>query len=349
MSNRKLFVLGIAAGLMIIWAVGQSRVSNRPGTEPGGPVYLIQGLDPADIAGIVLGTGDNTVSLKRQQDRFVVAEKDDYPALSREINELITQCLDIKRGRLYTDDKANHKDLAVTEEDAQNVVKFYNADSSLLTGVVIGKTMEQGGGSFVRLVSSDSVYITLQRPWIKDQAVNYIDQQLISIDRDDIESVTVSGPNETYTLKAEENSGDIFLENLAPDKKLKDDVAKNVFAALTNLRFNDVRKQSTPEALNFEQKFVCRLKDSTVYTINLAQKNDKTYVACSAEFTDKIAITQKQVQDANDAELMANEARLLARDRANEFSGKHAGWLYEIADYKVPNMVKKLSELLEDK
>ena len=90
MSNRKLTILGVVAVLKIIWAAVQSRISNRPKTEAAGPRYLIQGLDPAGIGSIVLGSAENTVTLKRTGGHFVVSEKDNYPADASQINELIT-------------------------------------------------------------------------------------------------------------------------------------------------------------------------------------------------------------------------------------------------------------------
>jgi len=349
MSNKKLIILSIAAGLMIVWAVAQSRISNRLKPESGKPTYLVQGLNPDDIDSIVLGTGEDKISLKRQGKLFVVANKDNYPAVTSKVNKLITKCLDIKTGEVYTEDKANHKDLGVTEEDAERTVKFLKADSSLLTGVVIGKTRDQGVGNYVRLISDNKVYITPERPWFSGRAMDYIDQELISINRDDIKSVTVSGPNEAYTLKTEQDSKNIVLEeNLPAGKRLKDSIVRSVFGVLTNLRFDDVQKESTAdENFNFDKKLVCCLQDSTVYTIKIAQLNNKTYITCDAEFTNKTPITQKEVKDANEAELKEKEARLLAQDNAKEFSVKHKGWIYKIPDYKADNMTKKLSELLE--
>jgi hypothetical protein len=349
MSNRRLIVLAIIAGLMVVWAVFQSNISNKPKTRPGSPVYLVQGLDPADIDSIVLGKADNTVTLKRQGGRFVVANKDNYPAVTAKVNELITKCLDIKTGELYTADKANHKALGVTEEDAEIVVKFFRPDSSLLTGVVMGKSKEQGQGSYVRLLSNDSVYVTMEQPWFSNSAMNYIEQELFSINRDDIESVTVNGPDEVYTLRVGDSSDDIILENLPEGKKLKNSDAKNVLFVLASLRFDDVKNESTVEdKFSFNRQFICRLKDSTVYTIKIAERDDKTYITCSAEFTDKILVTEKEVKDSNDTELKEKEARFLARDKANEFSAKNKGWIYEIPEYKAKNLTKPLFELVED-
>lgn len=346
MSDKKLTMLGIVAVLVVIWAVAQSRIANEPKVKPEAPAYLIQGLGPADIASIVLTNNDDTVTLKRRQDRFVIAEKDDYPALAGEITELLASCLDIQTTELYTEDKANHKDLGLTEEDARSVVKFFGPDSSLITGVVIGKASEQGRGTYVRLVASDKVYVASQVPWVKSRTVDYIDQKLVSIERGDIESVTVISPNEAYTLKAD--NGGISLENLPDGKKLKAGEYQGVFSALTNLTFDDVRgKSSAQEDLNFERKFICKLKDSTVYTVAIAQKNDKTYITCDADFTDKVPVTKEKTVESEE-ELKKKEAKLLARDKAAEFSSKHSGWVYEISDYKAEDMTKELSELLED-
>ena len=357
MSNKNLTILGIVAVVMVLWAVLQSRISNRPGAEPARPVYLIQGFDPSGVDSIVVGTGEAAFTLKRQQSGFVVVDKDNYPAKTSEINSLITKCLEIQTSEFVTDNPANHEDLEVTEEKARSVVKFMKADpnSSLLTGVIIGKTKELGQGSYVRLLSSDSassnkVYITSNAPWFGGGAMNYIDQELIAAKREDIESVTVSSLNGQYTLKTKEDSQDIVLDNIPAGKKLKSSDAQSVFTALTSLRFEDVKKISSDMA--FEKQYMCRLKDSTVYARRLAQKYDKTYVSCVAEFTDKTPVEKASVNQGGEVEseeeLKKKEAKLLARDNATKFTTKHQGWVYEIAEWSAKNMTKELADLIED-
>lgn len=349
MSNKKLIVLTIVAVLMVIWAVTQSRLSNAGSNQSDGPTYLVQGLDPADIEGIsLLGPAGKWVNMKRQRNHFVLSDKDDYQADTSSVNELIGACLDIKTGELYTDDKTNHKDLGVDVEDATMVVKFLRADSSVLAGVVVGRPREQAQGGFVRLISSDKVYVAIEQIWMSDDAIGYIDTQLISVDAGDIESLTVSGLD-SYTLKADESSKAIILENLPPGKKLNQSDAKDVFAAYAKLKFDDVKKQSAmKEAINFDGLVVCRLKDSSIYVIQIAQVDDKIYLLCEADFMDKAPITNQEIQDANDAELKAKEAKLLTRDKIKQFTAKHKGWVYEIDTKKAPNLLKQLSDLLED-
>jgi hypothetical protein len=99
--------------------------------------------------------------------------------------------------------------------------------------------------------------------------------------------------------------------------------------------------------LKFEKQYVCRLKDSTVYTLDVAQKDDKTYAACKAEYTDTTQVTKGSDVESEE-ELKAKEAKLLARDKAQKFTADHQAWVYEIADWKAKNLTKELSDLIED-
>ncbi|NIP28526.1 MAG: DUF4340 domain-containing protein [Phycisphaerae bacterium] len=352
MSNKNLTILGIVTILMVIWAVVQSRVSSMPRSGPEALSYLIPGLDTTGIGSIVVGTGEDSVTLKRRGRDFVVTNKDNYPAVTSTISELITTCLDIKTAELYTDESTYHEDLEVTEEKARSVVKFMTPEpnSAVLAGVVVGKSRELGEGTYVRLISddkvaSDKVYVTSNVPFIKSQATDYIEQELVSVNRDDINSVTVSYPGGDYTLKPKEGSKDITLVNIQAGKKAKSSECDSVFGALSNLRFDDVRAQST--GLLFDRRYVCKLNDSTVYTLEIAKKDDKTYVSCTAEYTGEVP--KKDMTKVEPEEVLKEkEAKLLAWEKAQKFAAKHKGWKYEIADWKAKDLTKELSELVED-
>ena len=348
MSDKKLTILGIVAVCMVTLAIVQSRISNKPRTASDKPAYLIQGLDTRDIGSIVIGVGDDEVTMKRQPGQFVVVNKDNYPAETKQINDLITKCLDIQTSQFITEKKENHEALGVKEEDARNVVKFFKLDESLLTGVIVGNNKEAGQSSYVRLANSDKVYVSPEVPLLSTGALNYMDQKIISASRDNIESAKIKSPDGEYTLKRKDDSEDVVLENIPSGKRLKANDGKSVLNALTDLRFTDVKKKSAEtEDLTFYRQYVCRLADSTVYTIQIATKDDKTYVTCHAEFTDTTPVTIKK-EGESEEELKKKEAKLLARDNAKKFNSRHQAWIYEIADWKAKNLTKELSEILED-
>ncbi|MHC4453437.1 MAG: DUF4340 domain-containing protein, partial [Planctomycetota bacterium] len=255
----------------------------------------------------------------------------------------------IKVEELFTDNPSNHKDLGVMEEDASSVIKFLKPDSDLLVGVIIGKSKDQGRGAFVRMIPGNKVYVTLERPWIKDQAMDYVNRNIVTVDRKDIESVTLNSSNETYKLKAEVDGDGIILENLPSGKMLKVNDSKSVFTALKNLMLEDVMKNPANDAeLVFKKKYVCSLKDSTVYTIKIAQKDDKTYITCHTEFTDMTPVTKEQGVVESEEELKKKEAKLLALEKVQKMSARHKNWIYEIAENDAKNLTKQVSELFEE-
>ncbi len=349
MSNKKLIILAIIAVCMVAWAIVQAHISDMTGSVLKTSAHLVQGLDPSNIDTIRLGTGDNEVDLKRSGNRFVVVNKDNYPAESADINNIISSCLDIKIEELFTDNPSNHKDLGVTEEDAVSVVKFFKPNAELLVGIIIGKAKEQGRGTFVRVIPGDKVYVTLDRPRIKDKVMDYINRNIITVDRKEIESIIVSASNESYKLKSEDGGGTIILENLPTDKNLKVGDTENVFTALNNLGFEDVMKPSgAGSSLDFIKEFVCRLKDSTLYTIKIAEKDDKTYIKCYTEFTDKTPVTKEQGVVESEEELKKKEEKLLAQEKAEKMSIRHNNWIYEISGNDAKNLTKQLSDLFEE-
>jgi len=349
MSDRKLVILFIVAVVMVILAVIQSQISTGP-AQPETPGYLITGLNTDRIGSIAIGKGDDIITLKRVGARFVVTNKDNYPAKVSEINNLLTKCQEIRWTQFITDNPANHEDLDVAEGNARGIVRFFTPEpnSTILAGVVMGKTREMGEGTYVRLLSSDKkssdkVYLAQNVPFFSSDVMDYIEQKLISCKFEDIESVTVASSSGEYTLKADPNSKEMMLENIPVGKKLKANESKNVFTALANFRFDDVRK--TTSGLLFNRKYVCRLKNTTVYTIDIARKNDETYIICDADFTDTV---ERPTKDETDEQLKEKEAKLLAWETAKDFSVKHKGWIYKIPQWNAKNMTKELSDLLED-
>jgi hypothetical protein len=325
MSNRKLGILAVVAAVMVAWAVLQSHLSRHSRVEPSGPTYLIQGLDTTAIGSIVVGQGDKAVKIARKNGRFVVVNKADYPADPKQINDLISKCLDIKRSSLYTSNPKNHEDLEVTEEKGRSVVKLLKSDGTLLTGVIIGKSEENGQGAYVRMISSDDVYLTDSAPWFRTTPIEYVKAELLALKREDVNSVTVTTPEGAYTLRPQKDGDGVLMVDLPADKTLKTSDARSVLTALTSLRFEDVNTPSAVGELSFDHQYVCRLNDSTEYTLRLAKKDGKTYLRCEAAHPD------------------------MAQEHVLKFTLQHRGWVYEVPDWKANYLTKKRADLLEDK
>jgi hypothetical protein len=346
MSHKKLVILGIVAAGMVVWAIVQSNISNRPvsrGVEAG--ANLLQGFDPAAIGSIVLQADGNVVTLSRQGDFFIVVEREKYQAKTSQINNLITSCLDIQTAELITSDKAYFAELGVSDDKPGIAVKFFKPDKSIIAGILIGKTKETHG-TYVRLVSSDKTYLSTKALWLPATAMDYIDRVLTEVKYEDIVKVSGDAPDGSYVIVKDSDKGSV-LTNIPAGKRAKTNEVQQVFSALSNpnLTFDDVIKDSGK--MKFDKTYVCQLKDSTVYTVSLASKGNKTYAKWTADFMDKSAVLKKMGIES-EAELKAKEAKLLARDKAEEFTKKTQGWIYEIPESQAKILTMKFTNLIED-
>jgi len=345
MSDKKLSILALIAAVLVFLTALQSRLMKPSQNTAASPSNLIQGINPDTIHQIVLGTGENAVKFTRSGGGFVLSGKDDYPASAKEINDLITKVLDIQASEKRTSNKDNHADLEVTEEKAKHIIQFLDKDQKPIAGIVIGKRDAQSGGTYVRLMNSDDVYLCLDVPWIRTGALDYTQKEILNVPSSDIARVSVISTDRTYSIKADENNQPV-LEDIPDGKVAKDTDYKQVFNALSSLSFEDVQKSA--ENLTFDHSYLCRLKNSTVYTLKLAVKDNKTYATISAKFMDTTPVV-KEKREETEEELKKKEAILLAHEAANKFTQQHEGWVYVLPDWKAKNLTKKFEELIKDK
>jgi hypothetical protein len=293
------------------------------------------------------------LTLKRGGDQFYLVDKDDYPASTPQINNLITSSLDIRIKELITDNPKNFKDLDLTQDTAKSVIKFLNAEEKLITGILIGKRDEFAKGDYVRLISRDQgsdkkAYLSINVPSLDMTALSYLDKNLFKTEKEAISKVTVIGPEGRYTVSSDKNNK-ITLSNIPKGKKVKETIYESVFSAVTELTFSDVKKETDDtRKLEFKNTYICFLKNTGVYTFQLAEKDGKTYIRCSADFTDKAPVRVKKGVEESEEELKEKEAKLLAREASLNFNKKHRGWVYQIPGWKAVDMTRKLEDLLED-
>lgn len=350
MSDKKFSVLGILAVGAIVLAVAVSQYANRVKPVASGSGFLVQGLDSETVAKIIVKRDEDSVTLKRGQNGFVIVEKADYPAPVKMINNLFASCMDIKMVEFYTENTANYKDLGVTEEEpAGGMIKFFDANDKLITGVIIGKDTESGKGNLTygKLINDNKVYVMTDIPYIQATAIDYANRDLVYVKRDEIASVTVSSPNDNYTLVSEANGMEVTLKETPAGKQQKKEVCRQVLGALSSLRFDDVMPDSQPAGLVFDSKYSCLLKDSTLINIGIAKKDSKCYIKLNVDFTDKEQVRKEEGVESQ-AELKKKEAKLLAREKAKKLSDTVNGWIYEIPSYCADNMTKPMKDLVED-
>lgn len=343
MTDKKLTILGIVAAIMVLLVVIQSGSDKQKQSDADTIKYLIQGLNPSDIHAFEIKSNDETVNITKQGDNFVIKQLSNYPAKIAQINELITKCLDIKVGKVYTSEPKNFADLGVAEDSARYIVKFFNKDGDIITGTIVSEFKD--GKTYARRIDSDNVYSTTESFWLNSSAKNFAQQQITEIKTENITSVEVKTDSDQYTI--EKIDGKNTLLNIPQGKKAKDSEINSVFRAASSLRFDDVIKEDQAKDLKFNSTYVCKLDNSTVYTISIAKSDDKTFAKLKADFTDTTPVTIAREAESEE-ELRKKEAKLLANEAAIKFTKNHSGWIYQLPSYAAGNLTKSFDSLVED-
>jgi hypothetical protein len=351
MQKKNLAILAVLAGcLLVITIVLYSRAPKpTTGFRPG--TLLIQGMAPEKIASILIRKGDNTVTLVRRDEGFQVKEKGYYPAQLKKINDLVIKCMDIRCAAKVTEDAEAYAKLGVAEpgkagEDGADPVSvtFLDAQGKSLIGFVKGDYMESGSGVYVRLTDGKTVYGTEDYLTIPTAPTDFIDSQLIQLDKKDIQRVSVRIGEDAYAI-ARKDKDTVELENIPEGRKAKGTDYESVFSALTSLSFNDVLPASEKK-LEWDGTYRCALENKVTYTVQTVKDGEKYYARVSAVGppVESVTITK----DESDEELKKKEALLTAADTARSFAKKHSGWIYELSSWNAGKLRKPLGDLVED-
>ncbi len=353
MSDRKLAILGIIAVVMAGLAFLQSRLGRSYKAAQITVFPLIEGLDIDRIEGLRITSKDTAepILLERKESGFVVRNKQGYPAQIQKVNSLISDCVDIRisSDALITSNPENHAELGVTAETARYGIEFLDGDQTVIVGLFISETKTQEDASFshVRLAGENDVYRLRETPYLSIRPMDYIPAQVVEVDRETIERVTVTDPNQaSFTLLSPETGSEIVLESMPPGKQFKGSNHRTLFGALTYFRADDVLAASDVPSLDFTYTYVCQLRNHLVYTVRLAEKDQMWYARLSARYTGPEPEVQKQVE--SEEQLRQREALFLAKEAAETFVHKHSGWIYQIPAFKADEMTRPLSELLEE-
>lgn len=301
------------------------------------PAPLIQGLDISQVKGVQIDLPDKSISFVRSGDTFGVVNKHQYPARTHAINDLIESCLDITVVDVLTDNANDHPHFGVTTETAQTTVQFLQADSALLAGLIIGRVDQQRRGYYVRLLPGDKVYVTGQIPSVNSDIWHYVDQDLLSLVREDIESVIAVSAHGEHTVWTRQDA--------AREQETSNPLDRGRFLqALCTLQCDDMYDIGRIESLSFDSRYICSMRNSMEYTLMMAEKDGRLYVQCKAD-THMTPVTIEPGEKASEEELKRKEAKLLILEKALRFTQRHKKWVYRVPRDAAHELTAILSEL----
>ena len=173
MKTRTLITLLVILGLLAGAAALTIRLK-RPDRSKGGLGTLLLEEFPANkIVSITIQGADESVSLVKKEDRWVVAERFQYPADFSKIIDLVRKLKDVKVGRWFQSSEDTLKRLSLkdpTDPDASEEEKgirilLSDENEMPVASILLGKTRQVGAerrfpdGQYVRRGQEAKIYV----------------------------------------------------------------------------------------------------------------------------------------------------------------------------------------------
>lgn len=376
--NRKQLSFLIAAVIVVgglgLWLRGRSTASYHT-TEGRMGQKVLGEFDVNSIARIVVKQGTNELNLARQDDRWTVAERANYPANFSEVSDFLRKVWELK---IIEPVQVGSSQLARLElvapgagTKAGTLIELKDQGGKTVKSLLLGKkhmrqaaSPSQFGGDEGwpdgRYVMADN---SPQSVSLVSEAFSNIDpkpEQWLSKDffrAEKVRSVSVTFPNATNSWKItrETETGEFKLADAKPEEKLDPAKASAIPNALAFPSFNDVLVNPKPEETGLANPTVVTMEtfENFAYKINIGGKtNDENFhltVTVTADLPKERTPGKDEKpedKDKLDKEFKETSQRLADKLKLEQSFAKST---YVVSKWTVDGVLKERHQLMVEK
>ena len=380
MSKRLVTILwciaGLLAALTLIVKSGQERGNDTPTALSQGDI-LLKDLPLKSIAAIKIVDAENTVTLKKDDTQWSVAEREDYEADFAKLTRLLRSLTEAsvaqsrKAGPAFNERFGMNPE-AEAQDNHGTQVTFLDDGGKEVQSLSIGKTTSGEGsqvsGKYIRLGNEPEAVYAVNDSFsdLSADPKDWLNGVFFGING--IKSITLDPKNDTsikgWTLNRMNAGSDFTVENLPADRKPRAEKLTALKNVLSSPGFEDVLTEEQAQAQRDESKartLTLETFDGFTYLLDYAPAKPAEDAVENAAANDIVKVTvtanlpaerekeegetEEQAQQA-DADFAATQKALKAKLAKEEAFG---GRYYLIADYVISIANEGLDALTEPK
>ena len=374
--NRKQLILLIVVGL-VAGGLAYTLIKNRAGTERVSNQKLgqkvVADFPINDVERITIKQGPEQLNVARKNDRWVVQERNDYPANFSTVSELVRKVWELKVARPVRVSPKQLDRLELTPPDkgtnSGTLVEFKDKSGKVIAPLLLGKKhMREGGnsspfgggggypdGRYVMLANDPQSVAVVSEPFSNAEAKpsDWLDKDFFKIEKHKSIAVTSPVATNNWKLIKESETNDWKLAEAKAGEQLDTGKAGSVTSAFSYPSFNDVATTN----VSMDKATTAKIEtfDGFVYDIKVGSKvaedRDDYYmqVAVNGNF-------QKERTPGKD-EKPEDKAKLDKehKDKIDKLEEKLknekalANWTYIVAKYTLDPVLKERKDLLVEK
>lgn len=329
-------------------------------------------FDVNAVAGIHLVGPTNELTLNRQDGRWVVREREGYPANFSTVGDLVRNLWELKATQPVQAGESQLGRLELNAPDSPDgpglLVELRNDKSEDLAKLLLGKKQMRkpatpspmGGdegwpvGRYV-MVPGDLKTLTLVSETfsnIEPKADQWLNKDFFKVEKTRTVKVTWPEATNSWELTRETATGALQLVDAGPEETLDTSKAGSISSALGYPSFKDVTKEADPATTGLDNAVTVRLDtfDDFHYTINVGRpaEGDDYYITLAV--TADLSATRVAGEDEKDEDKEKLDKEFQEKlEKLKEKLAKEealAGWTFEVAKWSFDTVLKKRGELL---
>lgn len=324
MDTRHLIILAAVAAVLTGAVIVLGVVEDRQEVTLKEGSYILQGFNPEKVHGIYIRQGDEALTFKRQDERFFLTGKYDYPVSNEQINRIVKAIADIRCAERVTADERNHGALGVAGEKVGLVVRFFGESGQKMTGIVIGRDRPGFPGFYVRLEDEKQVYLSTDAlPAVSTKTADYIRRDLPPGRKSDYVRIACRNGSDAFAIDLRE--GRPVLEDIPKKQRQNDRAVTALLQTLQQFPVRNLYRKGDLAAIAWPARLDFHRKDGTIFRIELAEKDGRHFARAEALPGGEAAATGNPAGADKGQESMP-----LSLDTVRAFNRDHGDWVYEI-------------------
>ena len=283
MKTKQLLILGAIFIVLVIVVLlfdnpfGQSEYEKKVETA----MPLFPNFNKEQVVKIEITATGETTTLSKQNDNWVVASMDNYPADGEGVAELLSKVTEFKNTQRVSNNPEKQSEFEVDSTGVE--AKLMDASDKVLVHLFVGKTTPGFLSSYVRPADSNDVYVAqgyLQSVFNKGTRT-WKDRTIFNFNKGIVTQLNIISPEETVELRLDADGAWQMLKPVAAAAKTTEvDALLTTFSGLDTDDFAEAKDELAEYGLDTPQSTISAvLNDGTTATLHVGKEEEgKLYV-----------------------------------------------------------------------
>ena len=283
MKTKQLLILGaifVVLAIVVLFfenPFGQSEYEKKVETA----MPLFPNFNKEQVVKIEITATGETTTLSKQNDNWVVASMDNYPADGEGVAELLSKVTEFKNTQRVSNNPEKQLEFEVDSTGVE--AKLMDASDKVLAHLFVGKTTPGFLSSYMRPADSNDVYVAqgyLQSVFNKDTRT-WKDRTIFNFNKGIVTQINIISPEETVELRLDADGAWQMLKPVAAAAKTTEvDALLTTFSGLDTDDFAEAKDELAEYGLDTPQSTISAvLNDGTTATLHVGKEEEgKLYV-----------------------------------------------------------------------